>query len=123
VHKVEHLAALVYADLPAFTASRREQDGNCTPALAFTSLTAARTGAMLFARWDQIEDDVSTAPAERMKGEREHRVPPSRRTLAILDGMEGRQDGRGLQPGCGLNDGASLTDGALARQMLPNRSV
>ena len=41
---------------------------------------------MLGARWGEIdiEEAVWTVPADRMKGKREHRVPPSDRAMAIL---------------------------------------
>jgi integrase len=44
VRKVEHHAALPYAELPDFLASLREQEGIGARALEFTILTAARTG-------------------------------------------------------------------------------
>ena len=55
-------------------------------ALEFTILTAARSGEVLGARWDEIDlqRKVWTVPAERMKAGKEHRVPLSDRALAIL---------------------------------------
>ena len=42
-------------------------------------LTAARTGEIIGARWNEIdlEAKVWTVPADRMKSGREHRVPLS----------------------------------------------
>ena len=57
--------------------------------LEFLVLTAARSGEVRNARWDEIDVDsrVWTIPAERMKAGREHRVPLSERALAILEEM------------------------------------
>ena len=56
-------------------------------ALEFAIFTAARTGECLAARWGQIELDAKVwiAPAERMKGGREHRVPLSEAALVVLE--------------------------------------
>ena len=68
-------------------------------ALEFVILTASRTGevvrsvrdgVVMAARWDEIDRDASiwTVPAVRMKMAREHRVPLTKRMLAILDEAE-----------------------------------
>jgi integrase len=54
IAKVEHHAALPYADVPAFTVKLRQQEGMAARALEFLILTAARTGEVLGARWAQI---------------------------------------------------------------------
>ena len=50
-----------------------------TLAFEFLVLTAARSGEVRNARWEQIDRDgaVWAIPAERMKAGREHRVPPT----------------------------------------------
>ena len=57
-------------------------------AFEFLVLTAARSGEVRNARWEQIDRDgaVWTIPAERMKTGRAHRVPFSPRALEVLDG-------------------------------------
>ncbi len=93
--QVEHHAALPYAELPAFLASLREQEGIAARALEFLILTAARTGEVIGARWNEIDllDKTWTVPAARMKAHREHRVPLSARALAILEEMQAARDG------------------------------
>ena len=56
-------------------------------AFEFLVLTAARSGEVRNARWNEIDRDgaVWTVPAERMKNGREHRVPLSDRALEVLD--------------------------------------
>jgi integrase len=58
-------------------------------ALEFLILTAARSGEVLGARWDELDHGakVWVVQAHRMKGAREHRVPLNERAFAILGEM------------------------------------
>ena len=84
-----HHAAMPYADLPAFMARLREREAVAALALEFATLTAARSGEVFGARWREIDFDarIWTIPPERMKAAREHRVPLSKRAVAILNKM------------------------------------
>jgi len=84
VRRVKHFAALPYAGLPALTAKLRAQPELPARALEFLILTAARTGEVLGAQWDEIDGNVWTVPAERMKAGKPHRVPLSERVVEIL---------------------------------------
>jgi integrase len=86
VQKVRHHAALPYSEIGAFMADLQRQEGIAALALRFLILTAARTGEVLGARWDEIDTATRTwtVPAERMKGHREHRVPLSDAALEVL---------------------------------------
>jgi integrase len=55
-------------------------------AFEFLILTAARTGEVVGARWDEIDlvAKVWTIPGDRIKAGREHRVPLSPRAVALL---------------------------------------
>jgi integrase len=94
IAKVAHHPALKYADMPAFLAELRKHDGVAPMAVEFTILTAARTGEVTGARWDEIDfkNAMWTVPASRMKAKREHRVPLSDRTIKILRALP-RDDG------------------------------
>ena len=104
--------------MPAFLASLREQEGIAARALEFAILTAARTGEVIGARWNEIDllDKTWTVPAARMKAHREHRVPLSPRALAILDEMQAARHGDagdafvfpGRKPGTALSNMAFL---------------
>ena len=61
-------------------------------------LTAARSGEVRLATWDEVDLDAAvwTIPAARMKAKRDHRVPLSGRALAILHDARRRSDGTGL---------------------------
>jgi integrase len=84
--KVNHHAALPYAELPDFMRRLRERDGVAAKALEFTVLTAARTNEVIGAKWDEIDLQAGTwtIPSDRMKGGREHTVPLSKRAVELL---------------------------------------
>jgi integrase len=86
IAKVKHHAALPYDQLAQFIDALHQQEGVAALALEFAILTAARTGEIIGARWDEIDltEKVWTIPASRMKGGREHRVPLSAEALAVL---------------------------------------
>jgi len=99
VQKVQHHEALPYAEMAAFFAALREQQGTAARALEFTILTAARTSETIGATWDEIDfDDATwTVPAERIKGGREHRVPLSASALAVLRAQQKAQHEAGYK--------------------------
>jgi integrase len=82
--KVEHLEAMPYTEVPGFMATLYERQGMAARALEFTILTAVRSGDTLGAKWTEIEGDVWTIVAERMKARKAHTVPLSSRAQAIL---------------------------------------
>jgi integrase len=90
IRKVVHHAALPYSELVVFLADLRSQSGVSPAALEFLILTAARTGEVLGARWNEIDigSKIWTIPADRMKGGREHKVPLSAAAMAVLDRMK-----------------------------------
>lgn len=98
VRAVVHHAALDWHKARAFMADLRAREGMGAKALAFLILTAARSGAVRGARWDEIDPDRAEwiIPAGRMKAGQPHRVPPSEAALAILHEMAALKDGSGL---------------------------
>jgi len=101
VRKVEHHAALPYGEMGGFVQEVRGEAGIAARALEFLILTAARTGEVIGARWEEFDLDakVWTVPAERMKGKREHRVPLSPAVIKILTTMRAETDGGFVFPG------------------------
>jgi integrase len=107
---VEHHAALPYGEVPGFVAALRTHEGIAVRALEFIILTAARTGEVLGATLDEVDlaAKVWTVPAERMKADRQHRVPLAEPVLALLKALPreagnpfvfiGTKKGRGLYP-------------------------
>jgi len=118
VAKVEHHAALPWAEIGEFMAKLRTRPGIGARALEFAILTAARTGEVLGATWSEIDMEAGawTVPAARMKAQREHRVPLSEPALAVLREMAKlrtvlKPDGAvfpGAEPGKGLSGMALL---------------
>ena len=96
-----HHPALPFDGVPDFLEELRARSAVAARALEFTILTAARSGETLGARWDEIDfaRAVWTIPKERMKGDREHRVPLTKPALAILRGMEVLRVGEFVFPG------------------------
>lgn len=89
VQKVRHHAALDYRDIGAFLAALKAVDGMGARALEFAILCAARSNEVRGATWGEIDQKsgVWVIPAERMKAEREHRVPLSPASLAVLESL------------------------------------
>ena len=112
VRRVEHHAALPYAELPGFMAELRRREGIAARALGFTILTAARTGEVLGARWREIDfaNRVWTIPGDRMKHGREHVVPLPARVLAAVQEMQARR-------GAGDDDAFVFPGGKLGRPL------
>jgi integrase len=89
VQKVEHFAALPYAEIADFMAELRDQAGVGARALEFTILNGVRTNEVTGAVWGEVDlpGKMWVIPAERMKMRKEHRVPLSERAVAILQEM------------------------------------
>jgi integrase len=115
IQKTVHLRAMPIDDLPTFMATLRDRKGVAAQALEFTILTAARTGEVVGARWNEVNLDkrVWVVPANRMKARKEHRVPLSDRAVEILRNLP-RERGNpflfiGAQKGSHLSDMAMLS--------------
>lgn len=86
--KARNFPAMPYKDVPAFM--QKLDEGKETVgrlALQFLIYTAARSGEVRGATWQEIDlvNKVWKVPAERMKMERAHIVPLSDAALAILE--------------------------------------
>jgi integrase len=87
--KAKHLSALPFSEMPALMAELRTRDLRSARALEFTILTAARTGEVIGATWNEINliAKTWTIPASRMKAGKEHKVPLCDRAVEILRGL------------------------------------
>ncbi len=96
-----HHAAMAYEAVPAFVEQLQSRDAMAALALEFLILTAARSGEVLGARWSEIdlEAKVWTVPANRMKANREHRVPLVPRAIEILEKAQKAQTSYFVFPG------------------------
>ncbi|WP_334068023.1 tyrosine-type recombinase/integrase [Nereida ignava] len=115
VKRVKHHPAVPYKQISEFMEQLRERTGSSALALEFMILTAARTGEVRGAKWKEVDltTNVWTVPAERMKAGREHRIPLSKRAVAILMSIQSNRNPEefvfpGWKAGTGLSDGALL---------------
>ena len=85
--------------------------------LAFTVLTAARSGEARGAAWSEIEFDEAlwTVPGRRMKGGEDHRVPLSSAAMAILNEALSLQDDSDLVFPSPARPGHTLSDMTLTK--------
>jgi integrase len=115
VRKVENHAALPYADLPAFMMDLRSREGIAAAAMEFLILTAARTGEVLGATWEEIDlkKSVWTIAGQRMKSGKEHQVPLSAPAVAVLGRMRNLSNGEYVF--FGHSSGRPLSNMALLR--------
>ena len=85
---VRHMRALPHAEVAEAVTIVRASGATAAAKLAFEFLvlTAARSGEVRLARWDEfdLDGEVWTVPAERMKANHEHPVPLSCRAAEIL---------------------------------------
>jgi len=113
---VRHHAALPYGDLPAFMTDLHQRPAISARALEFTILTAARTGAVIGATWEEIdlEEKIWTVPSDRagtkITGIKSRRVPLSPPAVNLLRSLP-REDGNphvfiGPKQGGGLSNAA-----------------
>lgn len=91
VAKADNQPALALVDVPRWWADLSTRDGMAARALAFLTLTAARSGEVRGMTWDEVEfgsqgDEgaVWTVPASRMKAGRLHRVPLPTEAASLL---------------------------------------
>lgn len=117
VAPVRNQPALPHKQLPEFMADLRMREGTSARALEYTILTAARTAETIGGTWTEInkKDNLWTVPKERMKGKkgarkRDHVVPLTHQTLALLENMP--REGDYLF--AGGNAGEPLSDAAMA---------
>jgi integrase len=101
VAKVKHHPALPYPQIGTFMVTLRQQKSIAARALEFTILTAARSGEVLGAKWDEIDlaAKVWIVPEDRMKAQRTHRVPLSSAAMSVLNEMSPLRGGGLVFPG------------------------
>ena len=82
-----HYAAMPYAKVSAFIPRLRERESYSRLALELAILTAARSGEVRHAVFDEFDLDARlwTIPSDRMKANREHVVPLCDRTIQIVE--------------------------------------
>ena len=98
--RVRHQAALREVDLPDFFKALDTYDGDLRTRIGIELVmhTFVRTGELLGAEWSEFEDDLWRIPAERMKMKREHLVPITPQTSALLQRLRENYPGDKVMP-------------------------
>ncbi|MCC1495044.1 site-specific integrase [Cognatishimia sp. F0-27] len=86
VRAVKHHPALSHVEIANFMTELSGRQGIAARALAFTILTAARSGETRGMTWAEVDLNarIWTIPAARMKTAKEHRVPLTDAVIALL---------------------------------------
>jgi len=86
IQKTVHRKALSIDVVTQFMGDLRHKEGIAARALEFAVLTAARSGEVRGATWNEIDLDAAVwvVPGERMKAGREHRVPLCTQAVELL---------------------------------------
>ena len=94
---VEHRKALPYAEVAGALAKIWDSEAAETTKLAveFLTLTAARSGEVRGATWDEVDEYTVTwtVPGSRMKAGRPHRIPLSKQAFDVLNRAREYWDG------------------------------
>ena len=82
--------SLPYDQVSEFIHHLRQKKGISPKALEFTILTACRSGEIFGAKWQEIDfkNKVWIIPKERMKADKEHRVPLSEQAIELLKSIQ-----------------------------------
>jgi len=112
IQKVTHHRALPVTKLAEFMRDLRLRDGISARALEFAILCAARSGEVRGAKWSEIDvkSAIWTIPADRMKANKEHRVPLSQAATVLLKSLSRRNENDLIFPAA---SGDSLSDMSL----------
>lgn len=90
IKTVQHHVALEVSRMPAFMIKLMAHAGVAALALYFLILTAARTGEVIWAKWEEIDfkTKIWKVPAGRMKAGIEHEVPLTEGLVKWLKGLK-----------------------------------
>lgn len=117
--RIEHYPAVPWQEVGGFMDALRKREGMAARALEFAILTAARSGEVRNATWDEIdlEKKLWTVPAERMKAGKAHRVPLPTDVVELLKSLPRMQGNDHVFP---APRGGALSDmsiSAVCRRM------
>lgn len=119
VAKKDNHPALPFAEATTFMKHLRKMDGIGARALEFTILTAARSGEVLGAKWDEIDlpHKLWTIPAGRMKMGKQHDVPLTDEVVALLTALPQFEDNHFVFPAPGGGEMSDMTLTAVIKRM------
>jgi integrase len=120
-----HFARVEIVDAPAvFKKLQKSNETVARLALQFGILTAARSGEIRFAKWNEIDDASAnwTIPADRMKAKKMHVVPLSAEAGQLLERAKAfqRETEGYIFPGLGGNAMSDMTLTKAQKLIAPN---
>tara|TARA_R110000868_G_scaffold202806_3_gene450640 strand:+ start:6196 stop:7398 length:1203 start_codon:yes stop_codon:yes gene_type:complete len=117
--KDRHFASLPYAEVTNLMSHLEESGGAGALALQFLILTAARSGEVRGATWEEIDLEAAlwAVPGIRMKAGKEHIVPLSDPALAILEKVKLLGTGRSNSPVFPGNRGKAMSDMTISKAL------
>lgn len=115
----EHHPAVALADACPWFAMLKSRAGLAARAMEFLVLTAARSGEIRMATWDEIRLDAKmwVVPASRMKLRREHRVPLTPTMLRLLESLPRMSETDLIFPSKTLKPMSDMTLAAVMKRM------
>ena len=120
--RCEHYLALPFAEVGAAIERVRKTEAWAATKFCFEFivLTAARSGEVRQATWDEIDLEAATwtIPAAKMKNGRAHRVPLSKQAMNILAEVRPLSDGTG--PVFPSQKGKVMSDTAMPKLLREN---
>jgi len=116
IQTIVHHPALKLIDASRWFGDLKAREGIATRALEFTALTAARSGEVRAALWNEIDIEACLwiKPAEKTKTAQEHRVPLTPSMVKLLDALPRLQGSDYIFP---APRGGMLSDAALSACM------
>lgn len=116
VKAVRNHPAMPIDEVAAFMKRLNCLTGSASKALQMTILTACRTSEVLNATWEEfdMQKRTWTIPKERMKAQKEHRVPLPQAAVELLEGQLGKDD-KWVFPG--RKEGKPLSNMAMLKIM------
>ncbi|MEP3675381.1 tyrosine-type recombinase/integrase [Sulfitobacter sp.] len=116
IAKTVNQPALSLADATQWFCDLRARSGTATRALELLALTGMRSGEVRGLTWEEVDlkGGTITLPAQRMKANKEHRIPLTNAMRGLLSGLT-KQDGTNyVFP---AQRGGMLSDAALSACM------
>jgi hypothetical protein len=122
---VTHHAALPWQQIGDFMIDLRKREGMAARALEFLILTAARSGEVRLAVWDEVDlqSKTWTIPGSRMKMGRQHRIPLSDDAVKLLRSLPRIEGCDWVFPGLRNKPLADTTLAAVLRRMKRGETI
>ena len=116
---VQHHKALPASEIHGFMEALRKREGMAARALEFVVLTAARSGEVRGASWDEVDLEARTwtVPASRMKAGKDHTVPLCDDAVALLKALPRHDETNLLFPSPRMGQLSDMSISAVMKRM------